>query len=182
MASLSFQLRNIYTEIQLLKEIGEGSAKPYPFKRHGELKYTFIARLGTNQKEEVRVDFQDLSDSPIKDQLLQNVFPSVKTLFNVGFKVNENEFQYKKGEMGPYLRIMSTVSLIIQDFIKNNNPDLLYLTGSPREIGAEDDKKTLLYKLFLNKQISKIVDYNYEERLDGYVIYKNGLKETKFKK
>lgn len=177
MASLSYQLRDIYSEIQLLKEIGEGNAKPYQFSKRSSMKYTFMARLAPNQKEEVKVDFQDLDIDPsLKSRVLANVFDRVKTAYNVGFKVNENEFQLQKGEMGPFLRIMSTISLIIQDFINNHDPDLIFLYGTPREFGTDDDRKNVLYKVFINKQLNKISDYDTEERAGGHVIYKKGLK------
>jgi hypothetical protein len=177
MSYLSTQLRDIYTEVQLLKEIGEGNAKPYPFKRRSEFNYTFMAKLGQNSKEEVKVDFEDLNNEPsFKDKLLQNLFSKVETIFNIGYKVNDDEFQFKKIEMGLFLRIMSTVSLIIQDFIKENNPDLLYITGSPRELGTEDESKNRLYKIFIWKQLSKAPNYIAEPRMGGYVIFKKGIK------
>lgn len=177
MASFEYQLKNLLTELQVLNEIGEGNAKPYLFTKRSALKYTFMARLGQNKKEEVRVDFEDLSSEPqFKNQLLQNVFDNVETVFNVGFKVNEDEFQFAKGEMGIFLRIMSTISLIIQDFVKLNNSDLLYITGSPRELGTVDAVKNRLYKVFIWKQLDKIPDYTAEPRLDGYIIFKAGIK------
>lgn len=177
MASVEYKLRNLLTEIEVIREIGEGNAKPFQFLKRSPLKYTFMARLGQNKKEEVRVDFEDLkNDTSFKNKLLQNVFDKVETIFNVGFKVNEDEFQFQKGEMGVFLRIMSTISLIIQDFVNENSPDLIYVTGSPREFGSEDEVKNRLYKVFIFKQLDKISNYSAEARLDGYVIYKNGYK------
>lgn len=173
MSYLSTHLRSILTEVQILNEIGEGSAKPYPFKKQTETHYTFIARLGLNEKEEVRVDFEPLNhDKDLETKVLTNVFSHLKRNYNVGYKVGNDLNQFKKTEIGTFLRIVSTVSLIIQDFAKNTNPDLLYISGSPRWLGSDDNIKGRLYKVFIHKQLDKLQGYISQERYQGYIIFK----------
>lgn len=178
MASMSFHLRNLIEEI-ILKEIGDSSSKSYKFKKIRFDKYEFIASLGENIKEQVIVDFQNLDiNSEFKDKLLQNIFIPSNKMFNVGYNIQGNEFQFRKTDIKVLLRIMSTVVNIVIEFIKESNPDLLYVMGTPRKKGGLDsDKKSTLYQAFVEKQLDKIPGYSCEYRLNGFVVYKDSIRK-----
>jgi hypothetical protein len=178
MASLKYLFLESIDEI-ILKEIGDGSSKSYNFKRKSFVQYSFIAGLGNNIKEEVAVDFQNLDiNQDFKKKLLQNIFIPSDKMYNVGYNIQGNEFQFRKTELRVLLRIISTVVKIIEDFITNINPDLLFVIGTPKKQGGLDsEKKSILYNAFIEKQLNKFSGYSAESRLDGFVIYKDTIRK-----
>lgn len=175
MSSIARHLKSIIAEI--LIEVGEGTSKTYFYKKRNEFQYTFVAKLGNNMSEEVTVDFEDANDNPeFTQRLVTNRFPAVKTIYNVGYKVGDTEFQFVRSDLKVLLRIISTVLAIVIEFIHENEPDMLFIKGSNKTSDPTDKgerQKTNLYKAFLWKQLEKIPDYNAEDRLGGFIVYKN---------
>jgi hypothetical protein len=71
------------------------------------------------------------------------------------------------------LAILSTVVDIIKDFIKNQQPEGLYIKGSSKEISGSDiSQKSNLYKAFIQKQLQQVTGYGVDTHRGGFIIMK----------
>lgn len=174
MSSIIYKLKEIIKAV-LIQEIGDGSSKPYFYKKNNDFSYRFLAKIGKNQ-EEVKVEFENFNHFPSshKNKILPQQFQDSNLTFNVGYSVGGTEFQFEKSDLKTLLRIVSTVVLIVKEFIKSQSPDILYIIGSPKKPGEKNmAKKDNLYKAFLWKQLDLIPGYLAENRREGFIVYKD---------
>lgn len=174
MSSMTFRLRDIVKDI-ILKEVGEASSKPYFYKKISPDVYTFIVKLSQTETQEVRVDFEKFDEfsSQLRSIIVPDRFKDSTEVYNVGYKVGGSEFQFKKSNVMVLLRILSTVVQIIKEFIRDNDPDLLYIEGSGKELSGDIRQKSSLYDAFRWKQLDTISGYTTENRHKGFIIFKS---------
>lgn len=85
--------------------------------------------------------------------------------FNVGFDVNGSTKQFKVSSPTHLLRIISTVVLVIKQFIKEQDPDVLLVTGDDK-LGVEGrdftGQKNRMYKAYVGNILddgNHIIEY-----------------------
>jgi hypothetical protein len=143
-----------------LKEIGDASKEPYPFKRitdeYDERKYTFASDAGFIYE----VKIETIGGSPMEPIIAR-----------VGFGViDETDYiSYVKqtGENDVY-RIMATITAIVKKDIKSNHADIIEFSPSKREGSNTDEDpmsnvRTQLYSRYIKTQWP-----NSEVQTDGY--------------
>jgi hypothetical protein len=173
MASKIYQLRNLIEEI-IIQEIGDTSSKPFPYKKRSSFKYDFMVRFGPNDKQLAQVDFQTLQEfsTALKNSVIPDKFKKSTNVFNLAYNVGGVDLQFKPSSSEILLRIMSTGVSIANDFIDEMNPDLLYVEPTPKKSGGSKLQKSDLYKAYIWKQLDKIIDYDAEQRHEGFIVYK----------
>lgn len=136
-----------------------------------------------------RLDFNSIPTYPIfkvnrfsfdvDDELLMTAEFSIpidsEEYCSFNYKVNGNEFQEKVVPYSIYSRILATLSNIIQEFIRENEPKSIFLKSNPRIKGTEDRSKHRIHGQCLKMQIYKIPEYDYKELEDGWLIYKKEI-------
>jgi hypothetical protein len=97
-----------------------------------------------------------------------------KEFYNVEFTINGIENQALKSDIKTILRIMTTLSYIVKEFIQNNNPDGLYIEATNKDINllTGKEQKSYLYQAYLDKQIKTLTNYNLYTIRDGFNIIK----------
>jgi len=174
MASHKTLLLPILNEI-LIKEIGEANIQPLKWTKVSPLKYKFLVYIN-DLTEIVTVDFQQIIDDVEKQLYFPLKYRNLNKVYNVGYEVSGTEIQFAKTDLKTLLTILSTVVDIIKDFIKNNQPEGLYVKGTEKELDSKDiSKKTNLYKAFIEKQIKQIGGLGIDTYRNGFIIVKLNL-------
>lgn len=178
MASLTNLLREAIDEY-VLREIGDGSSEPYDYYKINQFQYKFSIDLD-DKKIMVDVDFEDFDNFPssYKHSKLPKRFHFADKTFNVAYKVGDSEYQFEKSTPKILLRILSTVTKIIKEFIKDNNPNILFIIATGRTSTSDNKQKHVIYDSFLWKQISSITNYNAENRSGGFILYNTQYRRT----
>lgn len=180
MASLRTLLKETIIDKIIINEIGEASVEPFDYKKIDNTNYLFVFEFN-NISYQVKVNFTLIEENLIKTILFFSI-PDyfTKEFYNVEFTVNGIENQALKSDLKTILKIMTTLSLIIKDFIQKNNPDGLYIEASNKNLDLLTGKqqKSYLYQAYLDKQIQTITNYNVYTNRDGF----NVTKKTKMKK
>lgn len=156
---------------QIIKEVGDlENINPYPYSGN-----SFI----TEQGWKVDIDFLEYNNKDLEDLNLNTKFYHLP-IYNVGFKVEGVESQFSKTTTSEYLKILKTVTLIVNDFIKENNPNGLTFFAANKDESkflTTDPQKIMLYKLIVMNQLLKnnqykMVDLKLSSNFTGFMIYK----------
>lgn len=162
----------------LTNEIGEANIPPLPWIKDNPLHYKFYINIeGTEEK--VLVGFQKIVDEVQKQFYFPRKYRSLKEVFNVGYQVAGTEIQFAKTNLNILLTIMSTVVDIVKDFVNEEDPDGVFVKGSPKEIGDSDASKKLnLYKAYTKYQLQQMPSYGADSYRDGIIIVKHNTHDT----
>lgn len=171
MASHQTLLISLLKEL-LIKEIGEANVPPLPWTKDSSLHYKFYINIeGTD--EEVFVEFEKIVDEVEKQFYFPRKYRSLKEVFNASFQVAGTETQFAKTNLNVLLTIMSTVVDIVKDFVRQKDPDGVFIKASPKEIGDRDASKKLnLYKAYTERQLQQMPGYGADSYRDGIIIVK----------
>ena len=170
MTSKTTLLIPILEEI-LVKEIGEANIPILNWKQTSPFKYKFLADIG-KYTEVVTVDF-DLFDEVGKEYYISPKYHHLKDLYNVGYMVSGEQFQFAKSDMKTLLTILSTIVDIIKDFISKNEIDGLFILGTPKSSDNPDNStKNNIHKAFIQKQLNQISNYILDTHRDGLILIK----------
>ena len=145
--------------VDLLKEIGEGTAKPYDYKLVADVSgdaiyYTFttdpnpdkaftvngITHLSPGTDYEVDLRYWDLE---------KNVRSS--TNLDVAFSTHGGEYEEETNDNMQY-RIMATVVAIVKEAL-SKHPEVTTLSFTPAKADKMDARRTRFYKAYMQKQI-----------------------------
>lgn len=132
--------------LDILKEIGETTAEPYPLtvKEEGDsfIIYTFKTDIGTNYSIIILKDFLD----PDSEELIYVISFGVDKPGSVDFE----------GEVGDYkniYRVMATVIKAVKDTIAQEELPVTKLEINPTKKNAEDKRRLNLYMKYIEKQM-----------------------------
>jgi hypothetical protein len=134
------EIRNI------LKEIGEGNAKPYEWEEISSDEWNTYVRFTTESETEYQVDLEPFkSNFPFAKDL-----PGLALQFLAKFK-GEYEFSNtivtNKGEV---YKVMATIVNIVQHYLKNTK---IIIYTPEKKTGEEfGNKRDSLYKAFITKK------------------------------
>lgn len=136
---------------QIINEVGDlEGLNAFPYKKISSDKYSFL----TPNNETIEVRFTPILSTIIKPEL-----PEFEVT-NVGFTVNGNDSQHSKNEGGYLLVILKTVFDITMEYIQNNNPSHLFISGTNKDIDNSiiswDKQKTELYQAIVIKNLHKL--------------------------
>ncbi len=140
--------------INLLKEIGDGTSKPYEYKKVGETnsgiyytfktdpnpEKTFLGRPAPGLDYEVDLRFWDLEKAK----------PS-STKLDVAFNTDSGEYTEETNDNVQY-RIMATVVTIIKDAL-SNHPEIDTLSFTAAKSDSMDVRRARFYRAYIKKQI-----------------------------
>jgi|694.fasta_scaffold03318_7 hypothetical protein len=162
----------------LLKEIGEANIPPLKWtkvsstSKASPTKYKFLVDIG-DFTEMATVEFELLDDDVEKQYYIPPKYHHLKTIYNVGYDISGNQYQFAKSDMKTLLKILSTIVDIVKDFINTNKIDGLFIQGTPKELDNKDiSKKSNLYKAFIQKQLNQIPNYGSDTHRDGFILIK----------
>ena len=123
----------------------------------------------------MKVQFELIEDDISKQYYFTKV-PNYKDkeFYNVSFTINNIENQALKSDIKTILKIMTTLSYIVKEFIQNNNPDGLYIEATNKDINLMTGKeqKSYLYQAYLDKQIKTLTNYSLYTIRDGFNVIK----------
>lgn len=132
--------------IQLIKEIGDSSAKPYPYHRMGKnvefntFIYEFDAEAGEYQ---VDIEKRDLKDGTLRYDIGYGLKDD-STLSGVDYRSETN--------MGELFNVMATVVNIVKDEIELDEANEYYVTKlsfSPTKASENDTRREKLYLAYI---------------------------------
>jgi hypothetical protein len=173
MASLRTLISEILDKI-IINEIGEASVEPLDYKKISNTYYSFIFEY-SDISYVVKVQFTLIEDNVTKQYYFLKV-PNYKNkeFYNVEFTINGIESQALKSDIKTILKIMTTLSYIIKEFIQENNPDGLYVEASNKDINllTGKEQKSYLYQAYLDKQIKTLTNYSLYTIRDGFNVIK----------
>ena len=138
----------------VLKEIGEGTAKPYEYKHVADTPYgiyysfttdpdpnkTFLGKPAPGTEYEVDLRFWDIQTSK----------PS-STNIDVAFSTHGGEYEEETNDNVQY-RIMATVLAIVKETLKKHT-EITTLTFTPAKASKVDDRRARFYKAYIEKQL-----------------------------
>lgn len=174
MASLRTLLKETIIDRIVINEIGEATSKPFDYKKLNNTNYSFIFEFN-NLPYQVNVGFTLFEDDIEKQYYFFKIDNyKNKEFYNVYFTINDIEDQALKSDIKTILRIMTTLSLIVRDFIQENNPDGLHIEASNKNIDLLTGKqqKSYLYQAYLDKQITTLTNYNVYTIRGGFNVTK----------
>lgn len=153
------QLMSIISE--MINEVGDlKNIISYPYttyKRGGDYVGRFKAEVN-GEEQDITVLIERSSPS-FKDNLtLPPVFEKNGDLYNISFDVSGNDAQFAKTNLSLYLKILKTVTEIVNDVISEtdvNPPNNTYMIGSVSKEGitGKNDTKLRYYKAILNSNL-----------------------------
>jgi hypothetical protein len=134
---------------EVISEIGDASKEPYPFELNRETEYTRIYNFSTISG----FDYMVMVNSKFGDPILANVAFAV---------VDDNHWgswNYEKetGEQDVY-KILSTITAIVKEDLKNNPADILTFSPSKRKDKDQDpldNVRTNLYVRYIKSEFPK---------------------------
>ena len=138
----------------ILKEVGEGTATPYKWKKVFTKEDTVFFAFKTDQGTSYKValenyvyeDFHENDKEYPAIEVSFGIIPknmSINIMFNASIVSN-------KGEM---YRVMSTIVDIIKDYIKRNDNIKAIIYEPIKKEGEKGFKRNDLYMAFIKKQI-----------------------------
>lgn len=154
-----------------MREIGEANIAPLDWKQVTPKKYKFLVNIN-DFTEVVTVDFEK-GDEAQKNYYLPPKYRDINNFYNIAYEVSGDENQYAKTDIKTILKILSTVTAIIGDFISKNNPDMLRVEASEKNVGKGDNLQKLnLYKAYIRKSLESNQEYISMLSRDGILIIK----------
>lgn len=155
----------------LMREIGEANIAPLDWKQVTPKKYKFLVDIN-DFTEVVTVDFEK-GDEDQKNYYLPPKYRNVDNFYNIAYEVSGDENQYAKTDIKTILKILSTVTSIIGDFISKNKPDILRVEASEKNVGKGDNLQKLnLYKAYIRKSLESNQEYLSMLGKEGILIVK----------
>ena len=155
----------------LMREIGEANIAPLDWKQITPKKYKFLVDIN-DFTEVVTVDFEK-GDEDHKNYYLPPKYRNVDNFYNIAYEVSGDENQYAKTDIKTILKILSTVTAIIGDFISKNKPDILRVEASEKNVGKGDNLQKLnLYKAYIRKSLESNQEYLSMLGKEGIIIIK----------
>lgn len=136
--------------LRILQEVGDlENVEAYPYENNS---------FTTDENWKVKVDFDVVPFAEFK-QL--NLPTKRRNTYNVSYDVNGEQSQYKKTTYKQLIKILKTVSDIVNYFISNNDKveALTFLAANkdPKKlITHTDPQKSSIYKSIIIKNISKL--------------------------
>jgi hypothetical protein len=142
-----------------MSEIGDASKEPYPFRLNTETEDTRVYNFSTISGFNYMVMIHNLFGDPMDP-----------VLANVGFAIiddNDGGFDYEKetGEQDVY-KILSTITAIVKEDLKNNPADILTFSPSKRKDKDQDPMSNVRTNLYTRYIKSKFP--NSEVQADDY--------------
>lgn len=136
----------------LLKEIGEASAKPFFTKDEIQDYDNDYGRHGSFETDSglmVEYEFSDETDGG----------------YTFVFSVEGSTQQGKKTSVSEYLRIMASIYLVLIKFVEDYQPDYVKLTGDDK-LGSTGQKNKI-YSAYLEKNKSALSKLGYQMEKNG---------------
>lgn len=156
----------------ILREIGEANIAPLKWNQVSLYKYKFLIDID-DYTEVVTVEFQPIEDEVTKQFYLSNKYKNLNNVYNVGYDVSGNEFQFKKSSIKILLQILSTVVDIIKNFIEKINPNGLYIRASIKSLEDNDEEQKMnLYKAYTKKQLDILNNFSSQFHRNGLILIK----------
>lgn len=168
--------------IEILLEIGDyNNIKPYDLSNVSKNGAAFVTDEGWNctiEIEQITVEQlkQDTNIPPVFYQVYDRSKEKNKDIFNVGYKVEDNEKQYEKSDLTSLNKILATVLEYMKRFMDEYDPFALVIIATPSQHEVEKDKnvKLGLYTNIVRNSIFnkyRSSSFTKDER-KGIVLYK----------
>ena len=171
MANLKTLLLPIIEKI-LIQEIGEANIVPLKWTKTGPSSYKFLVDIG-DYTEVVSVLFEHFHNEEVKGYYIPPKYHHLKNLYNVGYDISGNQYQFAKSDMKTLLKILSTVVSIVEDFVNSREVDGLFIQGNATSPGGNSiTKKSNIYKAFIQKQLNQITNFGSDTHRDGFILVK----------
>lgn len=143
--------------LDILKEIGEGSKEPYPYKRSQYVDssiFTWTTEEGIPY--EMIIDKEDYYSRPDDVYDISFGIVTIKKRNSTSFKQIDHKATSKDTKTGNLYRTMATVVDIVKKEIaldkeEGSGPDML--TFSPTKEDESDDRRLKLYAAYIKKQM-----------------------------
>lgn len=134
------KLRTIYNEIN----------EAFDFENIQTNQFTKIDDYNY-ESDNLTVEFQEVG---IWDLDLPRRFSDANSCYNVLYKIDGKDSRAYKTDYKELIKILKTVKEIIEDFIKDNQPDILVIVAADRygEI-AVDSTKHKIYQMAISKNL-----------------------------
>jgi hypothetical protein len=140
--------------IDLLREVGEGTAKPYEYKHsrsvYGNIYFTFKTDPNPNRsflgepdegtEYEVNLSFWDAETEK----------PSESNI-DISFSTKYGDYEEETNDNMQY-RVMATVIAIAKEILPKH-PEVTTLTFTPSKANKMDTRRARLYKAYIEKQL-----------------------------
>ena len=169
MSKMSTLMIPLLKEI-LMKEIGESNIPPLNWKRASPTQYRFLVNIG-EFTERVTVQFENFDQDEVsKRYYLPSHLSNLDKTYNVAYDVSGDDVQFSQSNIKTLLTIISTVTSIVKDFIKSQDPNALYIEATEKQEGKV--QKSNLYKAYILQQLKTIPGYQAESRREGELIFK----------
>jgi len=127
--------------------------EPYSFSQKDATNYTFDSEEGSK----VDVIFTKITALEVKYTKIPKIIDKEKisSYFNLGYKVEGVGSQAKKSDLKELLRIMKTITTVVDDFLgKNNGAALLVFEENKNpQFGYVKGQKSLLYNAVINQNL-----------------------------
>lgn len=137
----------------ILKEIGEGTSKPYKYEySYGDddsISYTF--------RTDSSVDMQTGKTTRGTDYEVDLLFIDSETMertpntMDVSFRPTGGEYEEETNQNVQY-RIMATVVAIMKEVLPKH-PEVTHLIYTPTKSDSNDSRRANLYKAYIQKQL-----------------------------
>lgn len=171
MANLKTLLIPIIEKV-LIQEIGEANITPLKWTRTDQNSYKFLVDIG-DYTEVGSILFQHFDNDEAKEYYIPPKYHHLKNLYNVGYDISGNQYQFAKSDMKTLLRILSTIVSIVKDFINSREVDGLFIQSTATSPdGSSTVKKSNIYKAFIQKQLNQIRNFGSDTHRDGFILVK----------
>lgn len=169
------------TDLLPLNELGDlQNIEPFKLNKLKD-EYYFKIRNGV----QVYIKFKYYENLGIQKLIVDdggvfdNTFdPDTDNIYNLGFTVNGSDTQFMKADQGLLFRVMKTLHLALEDFIKFNRPFGILLLGIDKggELKSDKQKNLLYYMIAKNNTpqgytLKNLECYLSNVKLDGYILY-----------
>ena len=127
--------------INILNEIGEGTANSYPYNLKSNISANAIYTFTTESSIAYRVTLNKINNS-----------------VEIDFLVESGEELYPETNKGELFKVMSTIVKITLDYI-NDNPDIEYIRYDPKAKDVSNSSKNqrdALYRKYIEKYIPNV--------------------------
>lgn len=174
--------------VEILKELGDASAKPFIStpkfeKDHGEYdEEIIVSKFKDDENKIITVFFysedgyfygQD-SSHYMKEEEEYGILNVPKNYYSVGYGIENNygsnSDDRQKNTLQYYVRLMTTIIIIIKDFVKKFDPDGLVIVKTFADRDQKDEKfnsqKERVYIAYLTQALP-----NYKLRMKGRNIF-----------
>ena len=132
----------------ILKEIGEGTATPYKWKKASKKEDVVFFTFTTDEGTIYKVALDNYTYEDVKDN--NKEYPAIEVSFGIKEKGKYSTSAVtNKGEM---YRVMATIVNIIKDYLKQNSNIKAIIYAPVKKEGDITYKRNDLYMAFIKKQ------------------------------